>query len=251
LLAITRFAASSARWLLLLALLPSLQLVPIMRWWSPHYFYIPLAFLALVVAGELDQRVRRPWPAVALSLVPLVALSSAASARYRNDTALWAPEVRQQPACREGHFYLGEVARRASDLQSAVLHYARAVQPVPGVLAYVDELAAYENLGAVSLALGRLAEARTALEAALERAGEPERRRRVLYNLALVAFRAKDPLETARLLAPEAEAVAPLAPALLLRARALHELGREQEAARMLRLLPVDTSTGEPLATLR
>ena len=119
------------------------------------------------------------------------------------------------------------------------------------MLAYVDELAAYENLGAVSLALGRLAEARTALEAALERAGEPERRRRVLYNLALVAFRAKDPLETARLLAPEAEAVEPLAPALLLQARALHQLGREQEAARMLRLLPVKSSTGEPLATLR
>ena len=40
-------------WFMALALLPSLQLVPIMRWWSPHYFYLPLAFVAMLLGWYL------------------------------------------------------------------------------------------------------------------------------------------------------------------------------------------------------
>src|SRR5262249_54069512 len=36
--------------LLALAVLPLLQFVPVTRWWSPHYVYIPLGFVAMLVA---------------------------------------------------------------------------------------------------------------------------------------------------------------------------------------------------------
>ena len=42
--------------LLALALLPAVQLVPVTRWWSPHYLYVPLAFAALLVAEEIERR---------------------------------------------------------------------------------------------------------------------------------------------------------------------------------------------------
>lgn len=42
---------SAAGLMLTLALLPALQIVPVMRWWSPHYFYLPLVWVA-VIAGQ-------------------------------------------------------------------------------------------------------------------------------------------------------------------------------------------------------
>lgn len=248
LLLVTRFASRRPLWLLLLALLPSLQLVPIMRWWSPHYFYIPLAFAALLVADLVDAQLRRPWPAVAFVLVPFSAVSWVESRRYRDDTSLWAPEVALQPACREGHFYLGEAARKAREFSAAAAHYERAARATPGTLSYVDELAAYENLGAVELALNRLPQARSALERALQRASAPERRRRVLYDLALVALRSNEPAEAVRLLAPEANADVPLPEALLLLARALHDLDRESEAQQILHLLSAARAGVETIA---
>jgi tetratricopeptide (TPR) repeat protein len=236
LLLVTRFPSRRPLVLLLLALLPSLQLVPIMRWWSPHYFYVPWAFLAILMADLIEQRLERLWPAFALT--GLGALFSLADARrYRDDASLWAAEVRAQPACREGHFYLGEVARAANDWHAAALHYERAAHPTPGFLAYADERAAFENLGAVELARGRWREARAAFSEALERTSLPEQRRRTLYNLALVALRSAEPSEAVRLLDLEADASHPLPEGLLVRARALHDLGREEEAERTLRKL--------------
>jgi tetratricopeptide (TPR) repeat protein len=237
LLLVARFPSRRPLWLLLLALLPSLQLVPIMRWWSPHYFYIPLALAAILVAELADRRLRRLWPALVLTLPLYATLSLVDARRYRDDASLWTPEVARQPACREGHFYLGEVARSAGDWYSAALHYQRSARPVSGVLAYADERAAYENLGAVELRAGHWAQARAAFNEALERTQDGEQRRRALYNLALAALRAAEPFEAARLLAPEVDAREPLPEGLLVRARALHELGREDEARQMLRLL--------------
>ena len=37
-----------------LALLPSLDLVPVMRFWSPHYLYVPLTFGAMPL-GTLEK----------------------------------------------------------------------------------------------------------------------------------------------------------------------------------------------------
>ncbi|MFZ5893599.1 MAG: hypothetical protein ACOY0T_21230 [Myxococcota bacterium] len=221
--------------LALLSLLPSLQLVPIMRWWSPHYFYIPLGFLAVLATDLVERRWPRVSPAWLLTLALYSGLSLVDGRRFRNDEALWSPEVARQPACREGQFYLAEVARERGDWQRAALHYERALRPHSSQIAYVDELAAYQNWGAVLIAGRQWAQARDALREALARSGTSDERRRVTHNLALTELRSGDAASAAELLAAEVNQTEPQRESLLVRARALHELGREDEAQDMLR----------------
>ena len=217
-------------WLLMLAVLPSLQIVPVMRWWSPHYFYLAFAIGSMLLADAVDRYAPTRLTLLAGLAFPLAILSIRDSGRYANDASLWEPEVRAEPACREGHFFLGEVARERKDWEVAAQHYERALRGVPGYLAYADEGAAFQNLGAVRIAQERWSDARAAFTSALERVREPEERRRVVHNLAVSALRSGDPREAARLLEPEMGAERPLRESLFIRAKALHELGRDDEA---------------------
>lgn len=217
-------------WLFGLALLPSLQIVPVMRWWSPHYFYTAFAFGSMLFADAVDRRIPARFGLVAAAAMPLAVLSLRDGGRYSSDLKLWEPEVRAEPACREGHFFLGEVARERKDWVAAAIHYEHAASPVPGYLTYADEGAAFQNLGAVRMAQERWGEARAAFASALERAPEPDQRRRIVHNLAVAALGSGDPAEAVRLLETEMREGRPLRESLLVRAKALHELGREDEA---------------------
>jgi len=171
--------------LLALALLPSLQLVPVMRWWSPHYLYLPLAFAAML-AVEAVERYREPalrWLApLALALGGLALLDAR---RYESDERFWTKEVRLEPACREAHFYLGEVALADKRYDDAATHYGRALASTPDVLSYVDLPAALQNLGVTRLEQGRFQAAAQAFRGALTGKLESEARRRLSHNLAV------------------------------------------------------------------
>ncbi|WP_437279794.1 tetratricopeptide repeat protein [Sorangium sp. So ce375] len=227
----------SVAWLFALALVPSLQLVPIMRWWSPHYLYVPLAFGAMLLAGAADRHGLRLSALVLVLGVPFAALSLREGRRYASDARLWAPEVSREPACREGQFFLGEVARNARDWEAAASRYERAASPVADYLSYADELAALQNLGAVRFAQERWADARAVWMSALERSSDDREKRQIAHNLAAVALRRADSAEAARLLEPEARRDDALPASLLLRAKALHDLGREDEALEHVRRL--------------
>lgn len=182
----TRAASPVAKSLLLLSLLPCVELVPIMRWWSPHYFYVPLALAAIAFSDAAERRWgRSPW--LVLVALGAVAFSLRDALRFRDDESLWSYEVAHEPACREGHFYLGEVARERGDLTRAARHYRSAAAPVPGFLAYSDEFSAYQNWGAVELASGHFAEARAAFAEARERGQTQRQRAEASHNLAVVA----------------------------------------------------------------
>jgi tetratricopeptide (TPR) repeat protein len=213
--------------------LPSLGLVPLTRWWSPHYLYVPACFFAMLVARELDRRAVRGVP-IALFAGVFAVASLSRSQRFTSDARLWAPEVSAQPACREGQFFLGEVAREARDWGRAAEYYERAIKPVPGYLSYVDEAAALQNLGSVRLAMQDFREARSAFMRALDRATDPDEERRLRHDLAVVALRTANPEEAARLLEPETQRPDAFSESLLVRARALHELGRETEARALI-----------------
>lgn len=213
-----------------LALLPALQLVPVARWWSPHYFYLPLAFGAMLAArwaGDLGPRAQ-PVIVAALLLCGVVTLLE--GRRYANDGTLWAPEVERQPACREGQFYLGEVARSERRFDVAAQHYERALAPWPGMLAFVDRLAALQNLGVVRAEQQRFAQARAAFRAALEGAHDPRTRRELTHDLAAATLSDGAPLEAAQLLEEEARRPDAFPQSLALRALALERLGRFEEA---------------------
>ena len=195
----TRAASRSARPLLLLSLLPCAQLVPIMRWWSPHYFYIPLALAAMTFCDFVEQRWAKS-PLLVVVAIAASALSLHDALRFRDDRTLWAPEVAHEPACREGQFYLGEVARQSGDLSRAARYYRMAAQAVPGVLAYSDEFSAYQNLGAVELAAGHFASARAAFSEARQRGRSERQRAEASHNLALASLALGDPRAAASLL---------------------------------------------------
>lgn len=167
--------------LLALSVLPALELVPVPRWWSPHYLYVPLAFVAMLVIEALARRSEKLPAALA---VVLGALTFYDSRRYASDAELWTPEAQRQPACREAQFYLAEVARDAKRWDVAAKRYELALAERPNILAFVDHGAAYQNLGAVRFEQHRYEDAIAAWEKALEGSSDPRRRAELEYNLA-------------------------------------------------------------------
>ena len=227
--------------LLALSLLPVLNLVPLMRWWSPHYLYLPLAFLAML-AAEVATRDHRRLVVAAAIAAGLAVVAALDGRRFRSDETLWTREVALQPACREGHFYLGETARRGGRWEAAAAHYQAAVAAKPGVLSYVDRGAALQNLGVVRLEQRRFAEAGAAFRAARHIASDEGERRRLTHNLATAELAAGNPAEAARLLEPEARRRDAFAPSLWILARAARQLGRHQEAAALVARLRAGTA---------
>ena len=170
----------------------------------------------MLAARAVEQRLERPFRFASILFAFLSGLSLKEGLRYVNDARLWTPEVAHEPACREGHFYLGEVARNTGNLEVAAAHYERAATPIAGYLSYADELAALSNLGAVRFAQKRFADAEHAWRSALSRSSDGAEKRRIVHNLGVLAL-------------------------------ALHKLGREHEALAVLERLGVDTETQRSL----
>lgn len=220
-----------------LALLPSLNLMPLTRWWSPHYLYVPLAFATMLAAQAAMHLPRRAWLTVVVAVPLLAGLSLQDGRRYRSDETLWAPELAARADCREGHFYLARHHHERADWPLAAQHYERAVATTPGVLAYVDRASALQNLGVVRIEMGELEAARAAFESAVSASSDALTRRKLTHNLATLALRTKKPDETARLLEKEVARPDAFPESLLVRAKALRDLGREQEAMDLIRRL--------------
>ena len=226
-----------------IALLPSLHLVPIMRWWSPHYVYVPLAFAAMIFGQGVEKLAtlmtgpRLPWVnrGVAALICVFGLLSLQAGLRYRTDVSLWQPEVKGEPGCREGQFFLAEASRDKGQLEQAAHQYEQAIQGQPGVLAYVDRGSALQNLGVVRLTQKRFTEAAAVFRSALPIVQGHERRQ-LVHNLAAAELSAGNASQTESLLEEETQRADAMPASLFVRAHALAQLGRTQEAnALMLR----------------
>ncbi len=189
---------------LCLALIPALNVVPVPRFWSPHYLYLPLALILMLVAPLLE-RFRRSPLVVALLLVAFWPVTQRDAARYKNDTTFFTRELEVNPQCREAQFYLGDALRQAGELERAGRELEASVTPHPGLLAFVDESAAQTNLGIVRLRQGQLDKANAAFTRALELEKKPLERRKVAYNLAAVEFAQQNFAGAARRLEPEVD----------------------------------------------
>lgn len=223
--------------LFFLSLVPSFGLVPLMRFWSPHYLYLPLALGVTLGVRVLERHHPRLLPGIAALAALLALVSLSQGSRYLSDEALWTAEVEKRPSCLEGQFYLGEVAREKKDLVEAAERYSRALALRPNVLAYVDRSSALQNLGAVRFQLGQWDEARDAWTDALAVSGAAKEQRELKVNLAAVDLRRGHADAAVDLLEPELERPDALPEALYLAATALHQLGREGEAVQILRRL--------------
>jgi len=226
--------------LLLLSLLPSLQLVPVMRWWSPHYLYLPLGFAAMLVVEAAERRVESALRYAAPLVAALAVLSLLEAPRYANDQAFWTPEVAADAACREGHFYLAAAAHSARRLDQAGEHYEQALKQTRAVLSYVDRDAALQNLGVVRLEQGRFDAAAALFREALALNADPAARRGLTHNLATAELGAGRPAEASELLQTEVARPDALPQSVFIRARAAAALGKNAEAEALLRRLPAE-----------
>jgi tetratricopeptide (TPR) repeat protein len=198
---------------LAVALAPALNLLPLPRYNSPHYTYFALPALGAAVAlawealrsrGSSQLVVR----AVALLLgawIATMAVSTfAASYRFRDDRALFGPEVARDPGFREGWHYLGSFFYDAGDLQSAATAFERALAEEPDRIAYVDATSVRIDLAICRLEQGRLQEADQLLVEAA--GGAPAELLDVVrFNRALVALRGNRPERVRGLLGPLAD----------------------------------------------
>lgn len=217
-----------------LGMLPALQIVPVMRWWSIHYAYIPLAF-ALVVLTDAIASIPSVSANVKFAVTWTLSMGLSVTSilearRYHDDAALFAPEVDANPACREAQFYLGEAARAQNANLLAIERYEQALQPRPGWLAYVDRSAATQNLGVARRNVGDLAGARRAFEEALAHAPTPATRRALVHDLATVLLESGDAGAAFKLLEPEVQRADTPKETLLVAAAAARRMGFDATA---------------------
>ena len=104
------------------------------------------------------------------------------------------------------------------------------------MIAFVDRLAAMQNLGAVRLEQHRFSDAAAVFQTALEQA-EGQRRRELTHDLAAAVLQAGDPAQCARLLEEEVARPDALPASIVVRAHALRRMGRDQEAEELYRRL--------------
>ena len=145
---------------------------------------------------------------------------------YRNDHSFWSREVAQAPACREAHFYLGEVARTAKRWPEAAREYERALAVKAACLELRRSLRCAPKLGCGP---ARAKESRPGARGISCRARTCEQRARhaaLATQLATTELVAGNAEEAARLLEREVKRADALPAAILLRARAEAKLGR-------------------------
>ena len=220
--------------LALLAATPTLNLLPLPRMASPHYLYVPLAFLGMgLAAWAMKARWRRV--AFAALLTSLAVSSVLDSLRYRDDHALFTREVAEGPQCREAHLYTGDWLRSQGSLEGAAQAYTVASTRREGFISYSDVGAALTNLGVVRVAQDRAADAVVPLSAALQLPADPLANRQRAYNLAAVLLQLGNFSKAELLLRPEAERSDPLPESLKVLAHAVGAQGREAEARELMR----------------
>ncbi len=197
------------------SLLPVLQIVPVARFWSPHYAYIPLAFLLLASAGDISKNTalavlsqsRKVWSLAVMIIMALVI--GLGSSRFNDEPLLWMSEVSDSPRCREAHFFLAEQLRLAGRFEEAQASYTQALRESRRSISYLDEQAAHANLGVVYLELKQPTLARKHFTRALEYPEALAQRTQITHNLALAALLSADPATTIRLLSPGIESAVP------------------------------------------
>jgi len=222
-------------------LLPAANLLPLPRFTSPHYAYAPSAGLAFGLACLLEGlrgRSRRGARVATILAIAWLAVASLQTAghgvRFRDDWALFEPAVVEDDRFREGHFYLGSYSFLRGDLEVAESHLLAALAENPGVIAYVDRLAALINLAGVYLTEGHPDLAQPLLLEAQAEAPASQLPS-VEYNLALSYDSQGRPGPVVELLEPALLVEKPIPEALLLLAKAYLDLGQIPAAEAAMR----------------
>ena len=230
---------------LAIALAPAANIIPLSRFSSPHYGYLAVlatAMLVLSVQRSLHHNIPSASRYLNLAVIAwLVVMSTVTFAngfQFRNDLALFEPEVKREPFFLEGHFYLGNYFMQQGEDDRAAIEFEVALQNSPHMIAYVDRTAALINLAGVRFRQTRFEDAEELLQLAAEDAPAYQMST-IAYNRALVAAQYEDHAAVVALLMKRTYQWDRPEPLLLL-AEALRKLGRTEEAVNVLtRALPL------------
>jgi hypothetical protein len=245
------FTVSCIAMLLLLgiSLVPALNVLPLIRFYSPHYAYLsvaPMAGAAILMARWTRRGgAIRTYGAYGICLLwcGAAAMSTTlAGARLKSDMALFSPEVKSDPRFLEGWFYIGNYYLAESFLDKAWEAYQAGLTSSPRTIAFVDRAEVLVNMGAVALQRNDLAAADSLLCCA-QRILPPHEQSIIICNRAFIADRRGEWDTVITLLEGKEEILRRPEPCLVL-AEALHYRGRERESLDMYQRSRMLEATG-------
>ena len=140
-------------------LLPAMNVLPLPRFYSPHYAYCAIAPFAagmVLLAGAIRRRANGPrslagWAVVGIWIAAAGVSTVVSGPRFKTDETLFAPEVRKDPRFSEAWFYLGNFYRRAGDLDAAETAYDNGLRQYRGVVRFFDPLEFLINKSATAV----------------------------------------------------------------------------------------------------
>jgi Flp pilus assembly protein TadD len=163
-----RYLTFGTLWMLL-ALLPALNIVPILHYRADRFFYFPfigwsLACVALLRGGLAavaratqmpSRRLHRSAALLAaLVLLLLTSLTIRRNAGFIDDLVLFQSTLRVSPFCREAHTTLGDAYLRAGRYSDAIAEYEQARTVQPDRVSYVVMPKVLINLGMAEIGRG-------------------------------------------------------------------------------------------------
>jgi hypothetical protein len=139
-------------------LFPALDLVPLPRFYSPHYAYLavaPLAAGVVLIARKLSGLGRQvatgSWFLVVVWIIAMGAGTIHAGKRFQSDLTLFAPEVGTDPRFSEGWFYVGNYYRVNGDLNAADTAYDNGLAPAPETVRFFDRMEFLINKSSIAV----------------------------------------------------------------------------------------------------
>ena len=169
-----RWRRGEASWFcafFLIALLPSLNLVMLPRFTSPHYGYLlsfvfGMAVVLVLKRALMKESTSKFWICGLIGTWAMVAAASTflGGSRFEDDFTLFGPSVKRDARHLEGHLYLGYSARQGNDLEKAAKHYTASLKFRADTLAWWDWELSLISLAEIRVQQGRFDEASRLLE---------------------------------------------------------------------------------------
>ncbi len=227
--------------LVIITLLPAMDILPLPRFYSPHYGYLAIAptagmamLLVRIVRRKLNVPLWRLFRVLCLCWGLVAGITTElAGVCLKSDLSFFGPETARDHRFLEGWYYLGNHYSDKGDLDRAWTAYGNALQSHKEFLAFVDKPGALMNQSAVALQRNDMAAADSLLRLAQE-CSAPRMLAAIIYDRAYIADRNGNfDLVIDLLDGKENYLVRPEACVIL--AKALLQRGREKEAEQLYR----------------
>jgi hypothetical protein len=153
-----RSPASVTTCLCAICLFPALNLMPLPRFYSPHYAYLAVAPLAAGVVliarniSGLGRPVATGFKFVVCVWIITMGISTIyAGKRFQSDQTLFYPDVNKDPRFSEGWFYVGNFYRTAGNFNAADSAYDAGLAAAPGCIRFFDRMEFLINKSSIAV----------------------------------------------------------------------------------------------------